>query len=247
MKANGIHPNGGPSEKVTTPAAPRDKLKASTANVTASKKRKIEKSATGIKADDEDDRLLTKPKLESSDPKRVKPEPVSKETKSSLTSKSPAATISTLPLILERCSPTPQPQQLFKAPQMSYPQQRHYYPHMAHMAHYPGPLLQIPPPRPPLSPLSQCQYPMQQPSLVPRHVPPPDDRLIFEDFCTPELFEQRTFLELPQAELIPLPPQEVTMKDLSLEENPIGEKTIEKKPVELRSGRRPSESILIVD
>jgi hypothetical protein len=106
---------------------------------------------------------------------------------------------------------------------------------------------------------------------------------MFEDFCTPELFEQRTFLEMPQVEAPtpplppPPPPQEVTMKDLSIEEKPEEnaeekpeensvEKTVEKpvkktveKPVEkpvkkpaekpagARSGRRPSESILIVD
>lgn len=70
---------------------------------------------------------------------------------------------------------------------------------------------------------------------------------MFEDFCTPELFEQRTFLELPQEQPIPPSPQEVTMKDLSIEEKPAKEAPVLQKVVEHRSGQQPSESILIID
>lgn len=240
MKANGIHPNGGTSERPTTQAAPREKSKASTTKVAASKKRKIEGAANSVKLDNVSDSMLTKPNIE-----RVKSEPASDESKLTLPLKSSPATTSTPPVVPVQFSPPPQLQRLFNVPQMAYPQSRHYHPHMAHMAHYPAPLLSLPPPPPSPSPLTQCRYTAQQPGILPRQVPASEDRSIFEDFCTPELFEQRTFLEMPLVEHccpIPPPPQEATMPNLSIEEKPV-----EGKSVEPRSGRRPSESILIAD
>ena len=245
MKANGIHPNGGPSEKSTMPATPRDKPKATVAKAPALKKRKIEA------VDNDNDRLLMKAKVEPSEPKEIKPEPASNETKSSLTLLSPSASTGTPSLVPVQYPPQPRPQNLFSAPQMSYPQQRHYHPNMAHMAHmahiaqYSGPLLQIPPPRSPPAPLIPREQAVQPPSIASRLASAPEDNVVFEEFCTPELFEQRTFMEVPQlehSEPIPPPPQEVTMKDLSIEE-----KLPEEKAAESRSGRRPSESILIID
>jgi hypothetical protein len=66
MKANGIHPNGGPSPAPLTHPAPASKTmsKAAIAKAAAAKKRKIEgDSAERFKRDEEDEPV--KPKLES--------------------------------------------------------------------------------------------------------------------------------------------------------------------------------------
>ena len=67
MKANGIHPNGGPStpSPITAPPATKTLSKASIAKAAAAKKRKIEgTSASRMKQDEEEDDTLVKPKLE---------------------------------------------------------------------------------------------------------------------------------------------------------------------------------------
>jgi hypothetical protein len=67
MKANGIHPNGGPStpSPMTAPPATKALSKASIAKAAAAKKRKIEgTSASRMKQDEEEDDALVKPKLE---------------------------------------------------------------------------------------------------------------------------------------------------------------------------------------
>lgn len=248
MKANGIHPNGGPSEKSAMPATPRDKQKAMVAKAPALKKRKLEAITGGAKPDNDDNQLLTKAKLEPSETKDIKPEPASSEIRPPLTLMSSSATTAIPALAPVQYPLPPRPQNLFSAPQMSYPPQRHYHPHMGHMAHlthYSGPLLQIPPPRSPPMPQISREHAMQPPSIASRLAAAPEDNVIFEEFCTPELFEQRTFMEIPHlehSEPIPPPPQEVTMKDLSIEE-----KLPEEQAPESRSGRRPSESILIID
>lgn len=91
---------------------------------------------------------------------------------------------------------------------------------------------------------------MQRPSFMHQPGPSLEDMSMFEDFCTPELFESRTFLEIPEVDLppaVPPPPQEVTMKDLSIEENPAKPSIEEPRSAEPRSGQTPSESILIID
>src|SRR5436305_4818840 len=67
MKANGIHPNGGPSTPSPMTAQPATKTfsKAAIAKAAAAKKRKIEgTSAFRMKQDEEEDDTLVKPKLE---------------------------------------------------------------------------------------------------------------------------------------------------------------------------------------
>ena len=56
MKANGIHPNGGPSER-TSPiaAAPRERSRAAIARSAAAKRRKLEGDREDLAEDDEDD------------------------------------------------------------------------------------------------------------------------------------------------------------------------------------------------
>lgn len=83
MKANGIHPNGGPSTPSPMTALPATKTlsKAAIAKAAAVKKRKIEgTSASRMKQDEEEDDTLVKPKLESLFQQRahlaVKAEPV---------------------------------------------------------------------------------------------------------------------------------------------------------------------------
>lgn len=274
MKANGIHPNGGPSDKPATPATPREKLKASTTKITASKKRKIGESAADIKANTEGDGMLAKMQPETKDHQHIKAELITNEHKTAIVKSPPPTTMPTsLPVPLHS-SPPPQPKQLFQVPHMAYTHSRHYHPHMAQ---YQGPVMPLPRPSYP-SPMPRYPYPLQQRSILPQKSPSLDDTSIFEDFCTPELFEQRTFLEMPQVEApIPLPSPQVTMKDLSideesggkLEENPVQipaeipvERRVERrvehaverligkpaeKPAASQSGRRPSESILIID
>jgi hypothetical protein len=83
MKANGIHPNGGPSTTppVAAPPAARTLSKAAIAKAAAAKKRKIEGiPASRMKQDEEEDDVLVKPKLEPFPQQRahlaVKAEPV---------------------------------------------------------------------------------------------------------------------------------------------------------------------------
>ena len=83
-----------------------------------------------------------------------------------------------------------------------------------------------------------------------QQVPSLDDVSVFDDFCIPELFERRTFLEMPQSEQpAPMPPapKEVDMKDLSMEDKPAVPHCVEPCAAEPRSGKRLSESILIID
>ena len=65
MKANGIHPNGGPSitPAMTPPPATRPRSKAEITKAAAVKKRKIEGDASSMKQDEEEDDPI-KPKLE---------------------------------------------------------------------------------------------------------------------------------------------------------------------------------------
>jgi hypothetical protein len=269
MKANGIHPNGGPSDKPTTPAAPREKSKTSTPKAPASKKRRIEGGAADIKGDTEGVGMLAKMKPVPKDSQNIKSEPTPNEHKPVIFKSPPPATAPMPPPTPPQSSPPPQPQQLFHASHMGYPHPRHYHPHMAQ---YQGPMMPLPHPLYP-SNMPGYRYPLQRHSVLSQQSPSLEDTSMFEDFCTPELFEQRTFLEMPQVEAptppTPPPPQEVTMKDLSIDEKAEGkpeeksaEKTVEKtvkkpveepvkKPVEkpagARNGRRPSESILIND
>jgi hypothetical protein len=68
MKANGIHPNGGPSTTppMTAPLATKTSSKAAIAKGAAAKKRKIEGNATVRMKQDEEDDEPVKPKLETS-------------------------------------------------------------------------------------------------------------------------------------------------------------------------------------
>lgn len=269
MKANGIHPNGGPSDKPRISAAPREKPKTSTPKAPASKKRRIEGSAADVKADT-DVGMLAKMKPEAKGSQSIKPEPTPNEHKPAIAKSPPPSSAPMQPPTPLQSSPPPQPQQLFHANHVTYPHPRHYHPHMAQ---YQGLVMPLPHPMYPSS-KPGYRYPLQRHSVLPKQSPSLEDTSMFEDFCTPELFTQRTFLEMPQVEVpTPLPPQEVTMKDLSIEEKPEEkaeekpeeksvEETVEKvvkKPVEqpvekpagkqagARSGRRPSESILIID
>ena len=69
MKANGIHPNGGPDTRLpvaSPPATGKPSSKAAIAKAAAAKKRKIEgdNPAVRMKHDEEDDKELVKPKVE---------------------------------------------------------------------------------------------------------------------------------------------------------------------------------------
>jgi hypothetical protein len=66
MKANGIHPNGGPSTAppMTPPPGTKTLSKAAIAKAAAAKKRKIEGPSTARTKQDEEEDELAKPKLE---------------------------------------------------------------------------------------------------------------------------------------------------------------------------------------
>ena len=67
MKANGIHPNGGPSTapSLTPPPAAKPRSKAEIAKAAAAKKRKIEGTPVSRLKEDEEEDDPVKPKLES--------------------------------------------------------------------------------------------------------------------------------------------------------------------------------------
>jgi hypothetical protein len=75
MKANGIHPNGGPVDKLATPIVSKERSKAAIAKAATAKKRKIEGESAEALNHDVDDGSPFLSKLEPRDFAQVKLEP----------------------------------------------------------------------------------------------------------------------------------------------------------------------------
>ena len=246
MKANGIHPNGGPSDKPTACAPAAGKL--SKATITKSKKRKLEQAGANTAQFQGEEEEFCNPKVE------LKEDPVGDTISASLQIKQDPFpdTVTTFPSV---------------KPEQGYNSRGVSIPHFDHLPTPPNFAL----PRPqatfqqPFFPLQFHPLPTPAPPVLPRpqtpppavpcqpHVKPHQDVAdsIFDDFVVSELFSHNNWneenRERPQSLSVPL----TSFAEQLYETVEMGREEKEKVGGEggkmVLGGTSPMESIVIAD